>query len=87
MFIITVMNLFRYRGKKSPDKILAEICWWMKNVFEATQEVEEGIEVVNIEDDDDDVMLPYDDYGDIDYDSDHDGDDDVYDPVQKRPRT
>lgn len=70
------MNLFRYKGKKSPDKILAEICWWMKNLFEATEEEDEPEEAgrMDIEgepDDDDDnyhdIDIPYDDYGDIDF--------------------
>lgn len=71
------MNLFRYSGKKSPDKILAEICWWMKNVFEATEEEDEPEEGgrMDIErgpdnDDDDDnyhdIDIPYDEYGDND---------------------
>lgn len=25
---------FRYRGKRSPDAIMAEICWRTKNIFE-----------------------------------------------------
>lgn len=30
----------RYKGKKKPDAILAEILWWSKTVFERTEEEE-----------------------------------------------
>lgn len=38
---------FRYRGKKKPHAILAEICWWYKNVYEGRKaeieaEIDEG---------------------------------------------
>lgn len=40
--MLTIENYFRfrYRGKKSPDAILAEICWWYKNTFEEEEDEE-----------------------------------------------
>ncbi|XP_055307618.1 uncharacterized protein LOC129571793 [Sitodiplosis mosellana] len=35
----------RYRGKRSPDDIMAEICLWCKNLFEETEEQGEPMEV------------------------------------------
>lgn len=89
----------RYSGKKSPDAILAEICWGMEVQFEATvekelEEIEEGEEEEEEErmdtegesDDDqhDDIDIPYDDYGD-DYEGEDDDDDN--EPIQKKSRT
>lgn len=31
----------RYKGKKAPDAIPVEICWWSRNVFEAQEEEKE----------------------------------------------
>lgn len=31
----------RYRGKKSPDAILADICWWSKTMYENREEKEQ----------------------------------------------
>ena len=45
--MLTIENYFRfrYRGKKSPDAILAEICWWYKNTFEEEEEREDKDEI------------------------------------------
>lgn len=88
------MKFFRYVGKKSPDRILAEICWWYKNVFETTEleegepeEIGGGGEAMEVEeeDDDNDVVVPYDDYGDVDEDGDTEYEHDEA-PAQKRSR-
>lgn len=34
---------FRYRGKKSPDSVLAEICWWSKNLFKDQEKMNKDI--------------------------------------------
>lgn len=68
--MLTIENYFRfrYRGKKSPHAILAEICWWYKNTFEEEEDEEkeeEGEdkdeipeylldEIIDLSDDDDD---------------------------------
>lgn len=65
--MLTIENYFRfrYRGKKSPHAILAEICWWYKNTFEEEEKEEEGEdkdeipeylldEIIDLSDDDDD---------------------------------
>lgn len=33
IFKISDMLVFRYRGKGSPDAVMAEICWRAKNLF------------------------------------------------------
>lgn len=35
----------RYRGKKTPDAILAEICWWSRCVFEAQEDEQETSQI------------------------------------------
>lgn len=40
---------YRYRGKKSPDSVLAEICWWSKNLFIDQEEINEDENAANLE--------------------------------------
>lgn len=39
-FIHFLFSLHRYKGKKRPDTLLAEICWWSKTIYQ-TQDVED----------------------------------------------
>lgn len=66
--ITSIFSLHRYRGKKRPDAILAEICWWSKSIFDGQededsdededQEGETGMCGFEQSDDDDDVGAP-----------------------------
>lgn len=51
--------MFRYRGKKSPDAILADICWWSKTLYE--DEDEEEMEDLRAEDEFDEFIASDDD--------------------------
>lgn len=65
----------RYRGKQSLDAIMAEICWWSKNLFEDNEghEIqEEGVTQAQEEDMDFDYEVSDDD---TDYEFSDDSDD------------
>lgn len=82
MFIIEMYYRFRYRGKKSPDAILAEICWWYQKTF-VEQEKEEEEEA----DDDKEYRLDeFTDLSDDDQDISSESDDDDPKPSAKRSR-
>lgn len=68
-------TIYRYRGKQLPDAVLAEICWWSKNVFEDEEEEEGGVSERETE-----ILVD----SDADTDDDSDGIDDF--PLQLAPK-
>lgn len=74
---------FRYRGKASPDAIMAEICWRAKNLFEDTgyERSTEAMEVEGQEERTEDHDEPHNwgNYQDSDDDSVPNADDNEFD--------
>ncbi|XP_067635723.1 nucleolin-like [Eurosta solidaginis] len=71
----------RNRGKKSPDAILAEICWWYKSTFEEEENEEKEEEG---EDKDEIPEYQLDEF--IDFSDDDDDDQDIRESSDVNPQ-